>query len=561
MTSLSERWQKLCYGEQDRAENRRRAGILEVAPEAILPSDLIPSDPSVVWGIDWSGYWNGIPNLNIFKAMGGKFCIIKIADGTSPTMYWRENVLNSQALGLVTGGYFWLYRNARISGGSQARAWWNLVKDLNLDLHVIDYEWTFWAGKQDNPTEADLLGAAEPFEQLSGQAMWIYSAPSYLSENPLHSSARRLFIAHYGTMTPMTTPPWTAGAYTLHQRSEKWDAVSLGFDANVTNAADGDIFHGTLDQFDDLFGVSDPDPVVFHVLKYKLSEVEIFLTPSASDILPLKTPLQQAQENGWEAAMNCGAGFVYTDATHAQINTAGFEFITLDNGQKAYYSRRMITKGVLNSDQDSSYLAPWSMLGLDGTYLYLIVTEGQEAVSGWTQSEAAQYWKAQGIIDLYLFDSGHSSGIANGTAMIYSAYNEAIPQCIGIRRKTGGIMTKGLAKAGTSSNIKRMDNSVILASLKGGDSVYGTLSSQKTDIINFDHFYRADGARWELGAMCKVTVSNLTLNEEAEPGTPPPPPPPPPQNLPFYATVFIEKDDGTLLKPTGITPDGKVKME
>jgi hypothetical protein len=88
--------------------------------------------------------------------------------------------------------------------------------------------------------------------------------------------------------------------------------------------------------------------------------------------------------------------------------------------------------------------------------------------------------------------------------------------------------TKGTAKAGTQTNIKRMSDGLLKASLLGGEYVYGTLSIQKTDLIDFDHYYKSTGERIELGDLCKCVVDNLIIKTETEPTDTPPDDEPPP---------------------------------
>jgi hypothetical protein len=83
---------------------------------------------------------------------------------------------------------------------------------------------------------------------------------------------------------------------------------------------------------------------------------------------------------------------------------------------------------------------------------------------------------------------------------------------------------KGIAKALT--NIKPMLGGLTIAQLPIGGWVYG--DRVPTDLVNFSHFYRADGTRVELTnsagpVMCKCYIGNLTLVDEIEPGTIPPP--------------------------------------
>lgn len=80
---------------------------------------------------------------------------------------------------------------------------------------------------------------------------------------------------------------------------------------------------------------------------------------------------------------------------------------------------------------------------------------------------------------------------------------------------------KAKAKEGTSTNIKPMAGGGAIATLTGGQYVFGDLSSQATDIINFSHYYTATGVRIELGKPCKVYIgSNLIVTNETESTTP-----------------------------------------
>lgn len=99
---------------------------------------------------------------------------------------------------------------------------------------------------------------------------------------------------------------------------------------------------------------------------------------------------------------------------------------------------------------------------------------------------------------------------------------------------------KGIAKVGTSSNIKPMAGGGAIATLYGGQYVYGDLSSAGTDLIDFVHYYKADGTRVSLGQLCKVTVGNLVLTDENEPNMPIPDPEPEPEPTPSEFTVTVK---------------------
>jgi len=102
---------------------------------------------------------------------------------------------------------------------------------------------------------------------------------------------------------------------------------------------------------------------------------------------------------------------------------------------------------------------------------------------------------------------------------------------------------KAIAKQNTSSNIKPMDGSPQLGVLTGGQYVYGDLSLTGTDIINFEHYYKADGTKVPLGKKCKVFIgNNLVVTNEVEPTPDPTPDPTPEPSGLVPLTVTIEGD-------------------
>lgn len=266
MSSISEIYHHWRYGEQNRYRNRAQQGIATAgislrelsALELLAGSRVeIPTDPAVIWGCDFAGVYDGTPDMAKFKARGGRLVWFKAADGTIKAKLVDENIANAQAQGLVTGAYFWLYRNARISGSAQASAWWNIVKGKALDFCVVDFEWTSWMGKPDNPDTSDLWGVVDPFQQLSGVPMWIYSAPGYLSEYFNHSDkfkANPFIVAQYGVLQPAGVLPWGDNGHTMWQCSDTWPGLDLGVSPYSSTAEDGDIFNGTLEQFNLRFG-------------------------------------------------------------------------------------------------------------------------------------------------------------------------------------------------------------------------------------------------------------------------------------------------------------------
>jgi len=99
------------------------------------------------------------------------------------------------------------------------------------------------------------------------------------------------------------------------------------------------------------------------------------------------------------------------------------------------------------------------------------------------------------------------------------------------------------ATAKVPTNIK-ISSGVIVASLPAGGIVYGELSASRTDLVNFDHFYKPGMIRVNLeNPPCKISLSNMTIPVvEADPGVivvpPPTPPPTPPVIVYVYPEVF-----------------------
>lgn len=266
MTSLLERLNRLIFGEQ------RRKRQLIYAPR-ILPTESIPTDPAIVWGCDFSGQWDGLIDFFKYKSRGARFVVIKIADGTIKAKYAEENVRAAKSFGLIVGGYYWLYRNARISGRAQADAWWNISKDLGLDFHCIDFEWTYWLGRADNPDSSDLWGAAEPFRLLSGKYPFIYSARGYMDQYFNHAATWKPFPfweAQYGVLAPDAVQPWGAHGHTLWQCASNWPGAELGVDPNWSKGEDGNIFNGSVTDFETMFATTEPPETGDTMTDYKI---------------------------------------------------------------------------------------------------------------------------------------------------------------------------------------------------------------------------------------------------------------------------------------------------
>jgi lysozyme len=119
---------------------------------------------------------------------------------------------------------------------------------------------------------------------------------------------------------------------------------------------------------------------------------------------------------------------------------------------------------------------------------------------------------------------GYDTNYYNGTQAQFEAeYGEGIvsPPPTGEPPMATVGTHKGVAFAKT--NIKTAAG-VVKVSLTAGMYVWGKLSSSGTDLIDFDHYYQANGTRVELGELCKCTRENMTVTTGTEPGAVTPPP-------------------------------------
>lgn len=486
MTSISEWLQHLRYGEQNRDKNRRRQGIFFArAGEAVTYPDYpIPTDPAVVWGVDLAGVYNGVPDYVKLKARGCRIVIIKAADGTYKGKLFDENVKAARDAGIeVVGGYCWLYRTARVSASAQANAWWNIVKDYGLDLVVCDFEWTSWNGQADNPTHTDLDAVTSAFEKLSGFPMWVYSAPGYLQQYPVTLYNRPLWIANYNVAAPNTNLP-----YKLWQCSETWPGAELGFNPLDSKYEDGDIFNGTVEDFNRLFkgyidtttieplgnGVEHITHEGYHAIRYDPAQVELVLDDNPNDQLPL------VRVADWKpdciVAIN-GGGYMEYDtygvpwgfcAYHGHIYARGPQEDSPDQEDSIDFSvdglphwtdptplwdsinypNKLITKGVKRTDLDDAIYDPRTLVGWDGVKVYWFTTWPM------TKQEAADLAASFGLIECSNMDGGQSTSMRVNGVMVNGENARAVATHLGIKPKgvTGMQAKEKLGKTVTIRN-------------------------------------------------------------------------------------------------------------
>lgn len=185
-------------------ENQRR----RISPHLVVAGLLVEPDYFRVWGTDHNGKWDGNVDFRPMVERGAKFTFLKCIDGTVASRLYYENRDRARALGLLTGPYGWLYRNANVSCKAQAQAYWERIKNEVIQLPpTIDFEWTKYLGVWSNPNYEDLRIYAEELVARSGRKAILYTAPGFIS--PLGAIPKvimdlleAIWIAQYGVMTP-----------------------------------------------------------------------------------------------------------------------------------------------------------------------------------------------------------------------------------------------------------------------------------------------------------------------------------------------------------------------
>jgi GH25 family lysozyme M1 (1,4-beta-N-acetylmuramidase) len=222
-----------------------------------------PTDTTRVWGADVDQY-TGIVDFSIAKKNGMNFVIIKCMDGTVKSEYFDENLNGAIANGIPIFLYCWLYASQNISSSSQANDWWNVIQPIQKYIlgTWVDFEWTYFAGKQSNPTYKDLYGVIEDYKNLSGQNIGIYTASGYWNEygsTDSYWSDKMLWIAQYGS-NPKSLSPF--GSETFWQFTRSADASLVGIPKDQELAVDMNYFNGSIDDFNKKFNIiPNPQPI------------------------------------------------------------------------------------------------------------------------------------------------------------------------------------------------------------------------------------------------------------------------------------------------------------
>jgi GH25 family lysozyme M1 (1,4-beta-N-acetylmuramidase) len=198
--------------------------------EAAALAGLIMPDPRRTWGPDIS-HWDGNVNLDVTKAAGAKFVVIKCMDGTVETAYFRANLARAKTAGLLVTGYQWLYPNWVVSCELQALKVWQLTKDLGLTMPiVIDFEQTRYAGQSANPNYTDLDRWVTEYTRLSGKKPILYSGAGFMNSlgrmpETLKAKFFGFWFANYGVSSP--TLPLGFTTWDMWQFTSSGDALAL----------------------------------------------------------------------------------------------------------------------------------------------------------------------------------------------------------------------------------------------------------------------------------------------------------------------------------------------
>lgn len=209
----------------------------------------------MIFGVDIAS-WQGYPNFPLLKQEGHEFMITKVTgenDYINP--YWRKNVDNALAAGLLPGTYDWVEpQSPTLTGALAARDYLRVIGERQPGhLLCVDFETPEWAtgplGRAIEPWMREYLYA---LKELSGQPVIVYTARYFLLETGAVAWDWLGKDFHYwqaapgeGMMPddsfwPATTPPFTSTLIHQHQ----WHATS----GAVVGEYDRNRFQGTREE-------------------------------------------------------------------------------------------------------------------------------------------------------------------------------------------------------------------------------------------------------------------------------------------------------------------------
>lgn len=191
-----------------------------------------------VKGIDVSHY-DGLIDFEQVKKSGREFIIAKCTEYNADNTY-SLNKFGAKNAGLLFGAYHFFHPNK--DPKAQAEKFLKIADLQKGELHpMLDWEVT------DNVPSAEDVRRAKVWldivESACGKAPIIYGGPYFLNALNLDHTFRHypLFVAHYGTSSPLVPAPW--GVWSFWQHTDKGSVPGI-----PAPDEDLDVFNGSLEQ-------------------------------------------------------------------------------------------------------------------------------------------------------------------------------------------------------------------------------------------------------------------------------------------------------------------------
>jgi len=140
----------------------------------------------MLFGVDIAS-WQGSPDFARLRREGHDFAITKVTgEGDYINPYWRRNVDNATAAGLIVGTYDWVEPQGAglLTGALAARDYLRVLNERQAGhLLCVDFETPDWAtgplGRSIEPWMREYLYT---LRELSGQPVIVYTARYFLEE-------------------------------------------------------------------------------------------------------------------------------------------------------------------------------------------------------------------------------------------------------------------------------------------------------------------------------------------------------------------------------------------
>ena len=207
---------------------------------------------TAIRGIDVA-YWEPVINWQEVIGAGYRFAFIKASQANFSDPKFSTHWPNAKAAGMPRGAYH--FYDPSKSPESQAQYFWNLVKNDPGELpFVVDIE---------GYTSGPYFGSNNWYRYLvelnrlsNNHPVIIYTAYYYWHDNvgkppavqdPNYFSQYPLWIANYGTASPMIPQPWTW--WMFWQYSESGIVPGIYDELGRPTECDLDYFYGTEEQF------------------------------------------------------------------------------------------------------------------------------------------------------------------------------------------------------------------------------------------------------------------------------------------------------------------------